>query len=73
MDWRLKHILETYKHGMVVQFDADMNDDSPHAPKKGMIGRIISIDSMGTLHTSWENGSSLGLIVGEDSFHVVKE
>ena len=66
-------IKSEYKPGMKIVLDADMNDDSPHAPKAGMVGKVVYVDSMGTVHMSWENGSSLGLIVGEDYFHVVEE
>lgn len=39
----------------------------------GTEGIIESIDDIGTLHMSWDNGSSLGLIVGIDEFEVIGE
>lgn len=63
---------EKYKQGMRIQLDSDMQDDSPHAPKKGECGTVDSVDDMGTVHVHWDNGSSLGVIVSEDSFHVVE-
>lgn len=39
----------------------------------GTEGKIRSIDDIGTLHISWENGSSLGLIIGTDEFEVIGE
>ena len=60
-----------YKKGMKVVLDEDMNDDSPYAPKKGESGIIRHVDDMGTVHVDWESGSSLGLILDEDEFHVI--
>ena len=65
-----KSIKERFKKGMVVVLDADMNDDSPNAPKAGTKGVVQAVDDMGTVFVSWENGSGLGLIPGEDSFHI---
>ena len=46
-----------------------MNDYQ--APPAGTIGTVTSVDEMGTIHVSWENGSSLGLIPSEDSFEKI--
>ena len=62
---------KTYQEGMKVVLDADMNDNSPNAPKAGATGVVQYVDDMGTVHVFWDNGSSLGLIPDEDSFHVV--
>lgn len=35
------------------------------------IGNVISVDDIGTIHCEFENGRTLGLILGEDSFHKV--
>ncbi len=34
----------------------------------GTCGKVICVDSAGTIHMKWENGSSLGLIPEEDNF-----
>ena len=49
-----------------------MNDDSPHAPVKGDCGTVVFVDDMGTVHMKWDKGGSLGLIVGEDNFHILE-
>lgn len=53
--------------------DADMNDDSQYAPKKGEMGTVVMVDDYGTLHMAWDSGCGLGLISGEDCFHIVEE
>lgn len=59
-----------YKKGQRVVMDEDMNDDSPVKPKKGDKGTILVVDDVGTVHVQWDSGSTLGLIPGEDCFHV---
>ena len=38
----------------------------------GEEGIITSVDDLGTLHIKWENGSTLGLVVGVDEFEVIE-
>ena len=40
--------------------------DDPYAPPPGTQGKVWSIDSIGTIHVWWDNGSSLGVAYGED-------
>lgn len=66
-----EHILELkkeYPSGTKVHL-IHMNDYQ--APPAGTIGTVTSVDDMGTIHVSWENGSSLGLIPNEDSFEKI--
>lgn len=37
----------------------------------GVQGTVNFVDDMLTLHVNWDNGSSLGIIIGEDRFSVV--
>lgn len=39
----------------------------------GTTGVVKHVDDIGTLHVNWENGSSLGLIIGIDDFLVIEE
>lgn len=39
----------------------------------GTIGKVDFVDGIGTIHMIWENGSSLGLIIGVDEFEVIEE
>ena len=36
------------------------------APPEGTRGKVIWVDDTGTIHVAWENGSSLGVVYGED-------
>lgn len=38
----------------------------------GTEGIIERIDDIGTIHVNWENGSTLGLVVGVDEFEIDK-
>ena len=44
-----------------------MND--PHHPvESGTRGTVEHVDDMGTIHMSWDNGRTLGIVPGEDEF-----
>ena len=45
--------------------------DDFQAPPVGTEGTITGVDSMGTIHVAWDNGSCLGLIPGEDRFEYI--
>ena len=47
--------------------------DDVQAPLPGTLGTIINIDDIGDLMVSWDDGSSLKLIVGIDAFEVVSK
>ena len=66
----VKKIKESYPKGTKVVVDC-MDDD--YAVPSGTEGTVVFVDDIGTIHVNWENGSSLGLVYGEDKFHVVKE
>ena len=45
--------------------------DDVQALIPGTFGTIINIDDIGDLMVSWDDGSSLKLIVGIDAFEVI--
>lgn len=48
--------------------------EDPHAPiESGMQGEVVCIDSIGTLQMKWDNGRTLGIVPGEDSFKVISK
>lgn len=52
-----------YPKGARVEL-VSMND--LQAPPEGTKGTVICVDDMGTIHVAWDNGSSLGVVYGED-------
>ena len=40
--------------------------DDRQAPPVGTLGTVEGVDVIGTIHVSWDNGSDLGVIYGED-------
>ena len=62
----VKHIKELYPAGCRVQLDSM---DDVQAPPKGTRGTVFAVDSIGTIHVAWENGSSLGVVFGNDCCH----
>lgn len=62
----LKALREQYPKGCRVKL-IRMND--PYRPdlKEGMLGTVIGVDDIGTIHVAWDCGSSLGVVLGVDS------
>lgn len=48
-----------------------MNDEYTIMPK-GLHGIVTMVDDIGTIHVNWENGSTLGVIFGEDEIKIIK-
>ena len=48
-----------------------MNDPYTTLPP-GTQGTVIMVDDLGTIHVKWDNGSTLGLIPGEDIYKIVE-
>jgi hypothetical protein len=40
--------------------------DDVQAPPAGTCGTVAYVDDIGTIHLKWDNGSSLGVVFGED-------
>ena len=41
--------------------------------KPGDRGTVDFVDDLGTMHITWDNGSKLGLVPGEDQYHILDE
>ena len=48
-------------------------DDSHTKLKPGSEGTVFYVDDLGTVMVDWEDGSTLGLIPGIDSWTVIEE
>ena len=59
---------ERYPRGTRVEL-ISMSD--AHAPKEGTKGTVVCVDDIGTVHVKWDNGSTLGVVYGEDSIKVI--
>lgn len=59
----IERLRKKYPKGTRVEL-VSMNDI--HAPPIGTKGTVICVDDIGTIHVSWDNGSSLGVTYGED-------
>ena len=68
-DYQIKRIKEQYPKGTEIELIS--MEDSQAVPS-GTHGIVDFVDDMGTIQMTWSNGSSLGLIIGEDQFKVVK-
>ena len=72
---RLKHdelakVRRCYPKGSRVKL-VSMNDPYCRDLKPGMLGTVIHVDDIGTIHVAWDCGPSLGVVYGEDSCAVV--
>lgn len=65
---KLKYIKEKYPVGSRVKLNY-MED--PYAVPSGTLGTIEYVDDEGQIEVSWDNGRTLSLIYGVDSFDFI--
>ncbi|MDD4688523.1 MAG: DUF4314 domain-containing protein [Eubacteriales bacterium] len=68
----LKTLRERFPKGTRVEL---LHMDDPYNTQlfPGSKGTVQSIDDLGTTHVSWDCGSSLGIVYGEDSCRKVTD
>lgn len=59
---------EKYPEGTKIRL---IHMDDPQAVPNGTTGVVRKVDDAGTIHITWQTGSTLGLIEGVDDFEVI--
>ncbi len=65
----VEYTKKRYPPGTRIELDS-MGDD-PRPVASGTKGTVRVVDDMGTVHCDFDNGRRMGLIPGEDSFHII--
>ncbi len=47
-------------------------EDDPRPIPPGTIGEVLGVDYAGQIMVKWNNGSSLSLVPGVDSYHIIQ-
>ena len=68
---QLKQLKEYYKPGSKVKL-VRMDDPYTHIPV-GTIGVVTCVDDAGTIFAKWSNGTTLGVVFGEDECVKIEE
>ena len=68
---RIEYYKNTFPKG--TRICVDNMDNDPRPIPAGTCGTVELVDDIGTIHCKFDDGRSLGLIPGEDSFHIIKE
>ena len=68
----LQRIREEYTEGTRVELTR-MSDPYRTNLVPGCKGTVRFVDDTGTIHVSWDIGSSLGVVYGEDSCKIIVE
>lgn len=66
----VERLKESYPSGTRVEL---LYMDDSQAPPAGTKGTAIMVDDIGTIHVSWDNGSSLGVAYGQDSIRKIQK
>ena len=61
--YALEGLRKSYPKGSRVEL---LKMDDPQAPPVGTKGTVIAVDDIGSILVSWDNGSGLNVVYGED-------
>ena len=66
--------MTTRKHPLIGRRVRLLDTSDPYTRLvPGATGTVRVVDALGTLHVQWDNGSTLGLVPGEDTFELLPE
>jgi hypothetical protein len=69
-----KNILESLKRQYPIGTRVELlKMDDTQAPPKGTKGTVKGVDDIGSIMVSWDNGSSLNVIYGEDEIRRISQ
>ena len=66
----VERMKKAYPEGTIVEL---VSMDDIQAPPIGTKGRVTGVDDTGSIMVSWDNGSSLNVVYGEDVVRKVEE
>ena len=66
----LESLRKKYPKGTRVEL---VKMDDVQAPPIGTKGTVIGVDDIGSIMVSWDSGSSLNVVYGEDVIKVIKK
>ncbi len=67
---RIEVLKKQYPAGCAVEL-VGMDDES--APPAGTKGTVVHVDDTGTIHVTWQTGSTLGVVPGVDMVRKLDE
>jgi len=65
------HLRSQYPNGTRIEL-VQMNDPYSNL-KSGDKGTVEFIDDIGSIFCTWDNGSTLGVVYGEDAVKIIKD
>ena len=66
----IEYYRKQYPAGTRIKLNAMDDPYNPVPP--GTMGTVQSIDDVGNMHMQWDNGRTLALVIGHDSFSIVQ-
>ena len=66
----VQSIKDRYPAGTRIELDYMGDDPRPIEP--GTKATVRTVDDLATVHCTFDNGRRMGLIPGEDSFHIIE-
>ena len=68
---QVERIRDQYPPG--TRLCCDEMPDDPRPIESGTLGTVMGVDDAGQIMMKWDNGRSLSLIPGVDSFHTIEQ